>query len=177
MQEERNRALWHAMEIEDVLGRLEASKEGMTSEEARLRLEEAGPNSLEVEEETGPLRLLFRQVQNPLIYLLAGAAVLSLLVDHQVDAAVIAGVIVLNTLLGFMQEWRAEGALVALRKMASPHAKVLRDGGTEDIDAAEVVPGDILILETGDRVAAGARVLLSEDLHVDESALDRKSVV
>ncbi|WP_028321637.1 cation-translocating P-type ATPase [Desulfatiglans anilini] len=176
MQEERNRALWHAMEIEDVLGRLEASKEGMTSEEARLRLEEAGPNSLEVEEETGPLRLLFRQVQNPLIYLLAGAAVLSLLVDHQVDAAVIAGVIVLNTLLGFMQEWRAEGALAALRKMASPHAKVLRDGGTEDIDAAEVVPGDILILETGDRVAAGARVLLSEDLHVDESALTGESV-
>jgi len=167
---------WHALEAKEVIERLDASEEGLKSDEAKRRLEEVGPNSLEVEEGVGPFRLLLRQVNNPLIYLLAGAAVLSLLVDHEVDAAVIAGVIVLNTLLGFIQEWRAEGALAALRKMASPHARVLRDGSKQDIDAADVVPGDMLILETGDRVAAGARVIWSEDLQVDESALTGESV-
>lgn len=167
---------WHAVDVKEVLRRLDVSEEGLTGDEAKRRLEEVGPNSLEVEEGVSPLRLLFRQVHNPLIYLLTGAAVLSLFVDHAVDAAVIAGVIVLNTLLGFIQEWRAEGALAALRRMASPHARVLRDGKPLDIDAAEVVPGDILILETGDRVAAGARILLSEDVQVDESALTGESV-
>jgi Ca2+-transporting ATPase len=167
---------WHAVDVKEVLKRLEVSEEGLTGDEAKRRLEEVGPNSLEVEEGISPLRLLLRQVHNPLIYLLTGAAVLSLFVDHEVDAAVIAGVIVLNTLLGFIQEWRAEGALAALRRMASPHARVLRDGKPLDIDAAEVVPGDILILESGDRVAAGARILLSEDVQVDESALTGESV-
>jgi Ca2+-transporting ATPase len=167
---------WHALEAKEVFKLLETSEEGLTSKEAKRRLEEVGPNSLEVEEGVGPLRLLLRQVHNPLIYLLAGAAVLSLLVDHEVDAAVIAGVIILNTLLGFIQEWRAEGALAALRRMASPHARGLRDGGKQDLEAVDVVPGDILILETGDRVAAGARVIWSEDLQVDESALTGESV-
>jgi len=167
---------WHAIDVQEVLKRLEVSEDGLIGDQARQRLEETGPNSLEVEEGVGPLRLLLRQVHNPLIYLLAGAAVLSLLVGHEVDAAVIAGVIVLNSLLGFIQEWRAEGALSALRRMASPHARVLRDGKPRDIDVAEVVPGDILILETGDRVAAGARLIRAEELQVDESALTGESV-
>ena len=167
---------WHAMDAQEVLKRLDASEEGLSEAQARERLEETGPNALQVEEGTGPFRLLLGQVHNPLIYLLAGAAVLSLLVDHAVDAAVIGGVIVLNTLLGFVQEWRAEGALAALRRMASPHARVVRDGSPKDIDASGVVPGDILILETGDRVAAGARLIWAEELQVDESALTGESV-
>ena len=167
---------WHAIEAQEVLKRLDVSEEGLTSDEAARRLEEVGPNSLEVEESTGPLRLLLRQVRNPLIYLLAGAAILSLFIGHAIDAAVITGVIILNTLLGFIQEWRAEGALAALRRMASPHARVLRDGSPKEIDAAMVVPGDILILETGDRVAADARLLSAEELQVDESAFTGESV-
>jgi P-type Ca2+ transporter type 2C len=167
---------WHAMEAEEALKHLDVSEDGLSDARAKERLEEAGPNTLEVEEGVGPLRLLLRQVHNPLIYLLAGAAVLSLMVGHEVDAVVIAGVIVLNSLLGFVQEWRAEGALAALRRMASPRANVLREGKPADVDAVEVVPGDILILETGDRVAAGARVIRSEDLQVDESALTGESV-
>jgi len=167
---------WHASDAHETLKRLDVSEDGLSQTQAGERLEKAGPNTLEVEEGSGPLTLLLRQVNNPLIYLLAGAAVLSLLVGHKVDAAVIAGVIVLNSLLGFIQEWRAEGAIAALRRMASPHARVLRDGGKQDIEAADVVPGDILILETGDRVAAGARVIWSEDLQVDESALTGESV-
>jgi len=167
---------WQAIDVQEVLKRLEVSEEGLTSEEAARRLEEVGPNTLEVEESAGPLRLLLRQVRNPLIYLLAGAAALSLFIGHVIDAAVITGVIVLNTVLGFIQEWRAEGALAALRRLASPHARVLRDGSPKEIDAAEVVPGDILILESGDRVAADARLLSAEELQVDESAFTGESV-
>lgn len=166
---------WHAIEADEVLKRIESTNEGLSGDEAKRRLEKTGPNSLEVEEGVSPLRLLLRQVHNPLIYLLAGAAVLSLVVGHRVDAAVIAGVIILNSLLGFFQEWRAEGALEALREMAAPHARVLRAGMRTDIEADEVVPGDILVLETGDRVAADARLISCDDLRLDESALTGES--
>ena len=167
---------WHSIDAEEALKLQGVSEEGLTSAQAKERLAETGPNSLEVEEGAGPLMMLISQVNNPLIYLLAGAAALSLFVGHAIDAAVIAGVIVLNTLLGFFQEWRAEGAIDALRRMTSPHARVIRDGSTKEIDASEVVPGDILILETGNRVAATARVTWSEELEVDESALTGESL-
>lgn len=167
---------WHAMDPQEVLRRLDVSEEGLSEAEARKRLEETGPNTLAVEEGIGPFRLFLRQVHNPLIYLLAAAATLSLFVDHAVDAAVIMGVIALNSLLGFVQEWRAEGALAALRRMASPHARVVREGSTKYIDASEVLPGDILILETGGRVAADARLVWAEELQIDESALTGESV-
>jgi Ca2+-transporting ATPase len=167
---------WHAIEADEALRRMNSSRDGLSGEESKRRLAEAGPNSLEAEEGVNSLRLLARQVHNPLIYLLAGAAVLSLFIGHGVDAAVIAGVIVLNTLLGFFQEWRAEGALAALRQMAALHARVLRNGQPAEIDASNVVPGDALLLETGDRVAADARLLSGDDLQVDESALTGESL-
>jgi P-type Ca2+ transporter type 2C len=167
---------WHALDAQETLKRLEVSEDGLSDAQARQRLEETGPNSLEAEEGIGPLRMLIRQVHNPLIYLLAGASVLSVVVGHEIDAAVIAGVIVLNSLLGFIQEWRSEGALNALRRMASLHATVLREGKPLEIEAKDVVPGDVLILEIGDRVAAGGRVLWTEDLQVDESALTGESL-
>jgi len=176
MGDEKQKMHWHAMGSDEILGHLGSSKDGLGHEAARQRLEETGPNLIEVDEGVSPLRLLVRQIHNPLIYLLAGAALLSLLVGHTVDAAVVAGVIILNSLLGFIQEWRAEGALDALHKLAAPHARVLRDGEPLDIEATEVVPGDILLLETGDRVPAGARLLSADDLHVDESALTGESV-
>jgi len=168
-------APWHAMASDEVTGKLGSSKDGLGEGQARERLAKIGSNSLETGEDVSPLRLLARQFHNPLIYLLIGAAVLSFLVDHRVDAAVIAGVIILNSLLGFIQEWRAEGALEALREMAAPHARVLREGKTAEIDADRVVPGDVLMLETGDRVAADARLLSGDNLRVDESALTGES--
>ncbi|MBN1103126.1 MAG: HAD-IC family P-type ATPase [Deltaproteobacteria bacterium] len=167
---------WHAMDAEDVLRRLEVDMDGLRASQAGQRLRETGPNVLDTEESTGPMALLFRQIHNPLIYLLAGAAVLSLLVGHHVDAVVITGVILLNSLLGFVQEWRAEGALNALRDMAAPHARVMREGNPLEIEASDVVPGDVLLLETGDRVPAGGRLLSADDLQVDESALTGESV-
>jgi Ca2+-transporting ATPase len=168
---------WHSIDTEEALKILGVSEDsGLSGAEAAKRLAEVGPNSLEVEETSGPLVMMLRQFQNPLIYLLAFAAALSVFVGHAVDAVVIAGVIVLKSLLGFFQEWRAEGALAALRRMSSPHARVLREGTPQEIDASEVVPGDILILETGNRVAATARITWSEELEVDESALTGESV-
>lgn len=166
---------WHAMETEAAIGRLESSAEGLSAEDAAQRFETVGPNTLEAEESVSPAKLLIRQVHNPLIYLLIGAAVLSLAVGKFIDAGVIAGVIVFNSLLGFFQEWRAEGALAALRRMASLHAKVLRDGNPIEVEASDVVPGDVLLLETGDRVSADARLLAAEELQVDESALTGES--
>ncbi|MFO7956655.1 MAG: HAD-IC family P-type ATPase [Candidatus Brocadiia bacterium] len=166
---------WHALETEEALSRVESSPDGLSPEEAQRRLEEHGGNELTGQEGISPFRLLLRQVHNPLIYLLFGAAVVSVTAGHLVDAGVIMGVVVLNTLLGFVQEWRAEGALAALREMSAPRAQVLRGGATETVDARTIVPGDVLVLETGDRVAADARMLQAEDLHVDESALTGES--
>ena len=166
---------WHALELDAVLERLRADKQGLSGDEAGRRLEESGYNRLEGEEDRSRLRLLARQIHNPLIYLLLAAALLSLFAGKMIDAGVVVGVVVLNTILGFMQEWRAEGALAALRKMSAPHARVLRDGDEQDIEAHAVVPGDVLVLETGDRVAADARVLSAHDLRADESALTGES--
>ena len=166
---------WHAMELSEAVTRLETAEGGLSMDQANQRLQRAGPNALEAERGSSPLVLLARQVHNPLIYLLIGAAVLSLFVGHRIDAAVIAGVVVLNALLGFIQEWRAEGALQALQEMAAPHARVLRGGEVHKIEAHDVVPGDVLVLETGDRVAADARLLAGDDLQVDESALTGES--
>ncbi len=166
---------WHTLKVSDVFSSLKTSEEGLSENEAKERLNMIGQNSIDSEEGISPFRLIIRQINNPLIYLLIGAAVFSYFIGHNIDAAVIIGVIVLNTILGFTQEWRAEGALAALSRMAASHARVLRDGSPKNISALEVVPGDILILETGNRVAADARLIWSEELQVDESTLTGES--
>lgn len=166
---------WHAMDTAAVFEQLGSSEQGLSQDESATRLVELGENLLQAEKTAGPLQLLLHQLHNPLIYLLIAAAALSLVAGKTVDAVVIAGVIALNTMLGFVQEWRAEGALAALRRMAAPHARVLRDGAVVDVEAQDVVPGDIVVLETGDRVPADARLLSQSDLRTDESALTGES--
>jgi P-type Ca2+ transporter type 2C len=166
---------WHAQSVDKALERIESSRGGLTREQAESRLQDAGPNTLQTEEGTAPWRLLFRQLHNPLIYLLLAAAAISLAAGKAIDAGVIVGVVALNTILGFVQEWRAEGALAALRDMAAPRARVLRDDREQEIESHRVVPGDILLLETGDRVAADARLVSGDDLRIDESALTGES--
>ncbi len=166
---------WHTINTEEILRRTESSDRGLSQEQARQRWETVGPNELKAEAVAGPWRLIAHQINNPLIYLLMGAAALSLIAGKSLDAAVIVGVILLNTALGFVQEWRAEGALAALRRMAAPHARLLRAGETVKVDAHDVVPGDILFLETGDRIPADARLLSLRELRVDESALTGES--
>jgi Ca2+-transporting ATPase len=166
---------WHAISEEEVLEKLQTNREGLRGTEARNRLERFGRNVLETGEGAGVSALILKQVKNPLIYLLAAAAAISFLTAHYIDAAVIMTVVILNTIIGTIQEWRAEEALEALHRMAAPTAGVIRDGEKRKIKAEEVVPGDILDVESGDSVAADARLLESEELQVNESALTGES--
>ena len=166
---------WHALEIDETIELLGSSRSGISEQSAHERRERYGANVLEEQEGVSPLKLILKQLKSPLIYLLAGAAVVSVIPGHYADAAVIGAVILLNTILGFFQEYRAERALESLRKMASPNARVLREENVRVVEAADVVPGDVLVLETGDRIAADARIIASDDLEVDESALTGES--
>jgi Ca2+-transporting ATPase len=166
---------WHATSLPELYAKLQSGSEGLGRAEAENRLSRLGPNALRIAKAPGPLKLLLRQLASPLILMLIAAACISLVGQHFVDAIVIGAVVVLNSVIGVTQEWRAEKALDALRQLSAPHARVLRDGAKITVKASEVVPGDILLLETGDRVAADVRLIASRDLAVDESSLTGES--
>lgn len=166
---------WHSGTHEDILARLQTRPEGLSPAEAQARLLQHGPNELESVPGPSLGALVLKQFRSPLIYMLLAAAVVSLVGESVVDAVVILAVVVLNTIVGVWQEWRAEQALEALRRLSAPLARVIRHGEAMVVAAREVVPGDILLLEAGDRVAADARVLEAHDLHIDESALTGES--
>jgi Ca2+-transporting ATPase len=136
-----------------------APPDGLSAAEARRRLAEAGANEIQRAQRTSRWRLLARQLASPLIWLLLGAAVVSGFLGEVADAVAIATIIVLNALVGFFQEGRAENALLALRSLTAPRATVIRDGHRVEIAAATIVPGDRLVLEAGDIVAADARLI------------------
>ncbi len=168
---------WHAEPAGAVAARLGTDPgAGLGAAEAARRLGLYGPNRLPEERGPGLLRRLGRQFANPLVGFLLVAAVLSLLFEHPVDAAVILAVVLLNAGIGFVQEGRAERALAAIRQMMDPEAVVVRDGRRMTIPAAEVVPGDLVLLEAGDRVPADLRLLSARALVIDESMLTGESV-
>jgi P-type Ca2+ transporter type 2C len=165
----------HDADPDECLRRSESRRSGLTEDEAEARLERVGKNALREDEGASILVLLLRQLQSPLIYLLAGAAAVSVIPGHYTDAIVILAVIVINTALGFFQEYKAEEALSSLKRLAAPRARVKREDDVKVIEAAFVVPGDIIVLETGDRVPADARLIDVHDLRVDESMLTGES--
>lgn len=170
---------WWQMETKEAARRLETDeKQGLTSQMAAERLAQKGRN--ELAETDGKKSLFWRflaQFDDFMILLLLGAAVVSVVISRLsgendvLDAVMILGIVVLNAVLGLFQESKAEKALEALKKMAAPHARVIRDGIVREISAAEVVPGDLLLLETGDAVCADGRVVESRSLKTEESAL------
>lgn len=166
---------WHATSIHDTFDMLDSAEHGLGKDDRRQRQEKYGQNLLEQEEGHSKWDLILKQLSSPLIYILIIAAVVSLLIQHYVDAAVIMGVVAINMVIGLIQEWRAEQALEALNELTQPHAVILVDGEQQEIPAEKVVPGDVLILETGDRVAADARIIEADDLELDESALTGES--
>ncbi len=172
----REEAAWHALTAEDTLAQLEADAEGgLSEEEAERRLAEYGPNRLEESEGRPWWQTLLDQFRSPLIYILLIAAVVTLLLEEYVDAGVIAAVLVLNAAIGFYQERQAEQAVQALMDLVSPTATVLRDGVEQEVDAERVVPGDVVLLESGGKVPADARLLRASSLQVDESLLTGES--
>lgn len=166
---------WHASPAEEALAAFESSTDGLTVAEAATRLGAAGPNRLPQAPRRGPLARFLLQFHNLLIYVLIAAAAVSLLLDHAVDAAVIAGVVLVNAVIGFVQEGRAEQALNAIRGMIDPRATVIRDGHRTTIPADAVVPGDIVFIESGDRVPADLRLLRCRSLRIEEAALTGES--
>jgi Ca2+-transporting ATPase len=167
---------WHALDAAEVAERLGCDPAaGLSEAEAAARRARHGPNELRV---FAPVRwhhLLGRQLASPLVAILAAAAALSIAVGAATDAAVIAAILAANALLGFAQEWRAERALAALRHLLAPTASVVRAGARRRIDARELVPGDLVSLEAGDRVPADLRLLEARALRADESALTGES--
>lgn len=163
--------------VEEVLRALESSaREGLGSEEAKRRLEEFGPNVLDRAPGEGVWKILWRQVNTPLIWVLLASSVLALILGETVDAFVVLAVVVLNTIIGFVQEYRAGKEIEALVELVPRRATVLRDGGRVPVSAEDLVPGDLVLLQSGDQVPADARVVSSKNLQVDESALTGESV-
>ncbi len=169
--------LWHTRETTDALAALQSdAQQGLSAEEARRRLREHGPNSLPSPPRRGPLLRLALQFHNPLIYVLLAAGLVTLLLRDFVDTAVIVGVVLINAVIGFVQEGKAEQALAAVRAMLASRATVLRDGVYAECDASDLAPGDLVLLESGGRVPADLRLLQVKNLRIDESALTGESV-
>jgi magnesium-transporting ATPase (P-type) len=164
-----------ALEIDELLAALATGRNGLSAEDARERLDRHGPNQLEETSGRRALTIVVDQFKSPLIYILLFAGALTILLEEYIDAGVIGLVLVINAIVGFSQEYRAEQSMAALRQLARARAMALRDGQERDIDAAELVPGDVILLETGDRVPADSRVLSAAALEVDESLLTGES--
>ncbi len=167
---------WHALHSDEALDHLEVDRDtGLTSEEAGRRLAEQGPNELGRDEPRTNLDIVLSQFKSPLIYILLVAFVVTLLIDEYTDAAVIAAVLVINAIIGFIQERKADRSVHALMQMAAPRSEVVRDGREQEIDAIELVPGDLVLLTSGTRVPADLRLVRTTALEVDESLLTGES--
>ncbi len=165
-----------ASTVEAVVAALDTSADGLSSDEAARRLAEQGPNRLPEPPRAGPLRRFLRQFHSVLIYALLAAALIAALIGHGVDAGVILAVVLVNAAIGFIQEGRAERALDALASMLEPEAAVLRGGRRQTVPATDLVRGDVVVLEAGDRVPADLRLLQARELRADESILTGESV-
>ena len=163
------------METNEAVRVLDAKMDGLSSEEAQKRLQEFGPNELKKEKGKSPVKLFLEQFTDILIIILLIATALSIAIGEVYDAVVIIAIVIACAVLGFTQEYRAEKALEALKKMTAPTALVLRDGKEVEIQTRDVVPGDILLLHTGDKVSADARLIDASNMKTDEAPLTGES--
>ncbi len=164
------------MEAEKVAEVLKTSPQGLSSEEARKRLREYGPNELVEKKKKRPIEMFLDQFRDFMILVLIGAAVISGLIGEVTDTIAIIVIVVLNAIIGFVQEYRAEKAMAALKEMAAPTATVIRDGVPANISASELIPGDVVILEAGRVVPADMRLIEVAQIKVEEAALTGESV-
>jgi magnesium-transporting ATPase (P-type) len=167
---------FHALPGEAAIAALESGAEGLDEAEAALRLTRYGPNALPEPPRVHPLLQFLAQFNNALIYFLLASAVAALFLDHTIDALVILLVVLINAIIGFIQEGRAENTLNGIRKLVSAQAVVMRPAGRAAVDVAALVPGDIVLLEPGDRVPADLRLLRARGLAVEEATLTGESV-
>ncbi|MFZ2070588.1 MAG: HAD-IC family P-type ATPase [Halobacteriota archaeon] len=166
---------WYQLSVEQVFDTLKTSSEGLTSNESKARLEQYGYNELKFKKR-GPLIRFLMQFHSSLIYVLLFAALVTIILDLWMDATVILAVVLANTIIGFIQEGKAETAAEALKKLMTPKCTVLRDGNQTDIPAREAVPGDVVLLDEGDKVPADLRLFYTKNMSADEAALTGESV-
>ena len=162
---------WHAQPAGDVLVALKTGPDGLSAEEAEARKKRFGPNRLAAAPKRSEFLRFLSQFNNLLIYVLLAAAALATIIGHTVDAVVVLAVVLLNAIIGYVQEGRAERALEAIRGMIDPRATVIREGRRTTIAAEDIVPGDLVLLEPGDRVPADLRLIRTRNLRLDEAAL------
>jgi Ca2+-transporting ATPase len=167
---------WHGLSKHEVFQQLDADEKGLSSEQAARRLAEYGPNVLEHVSKDGPLTILWRQINNPLIWVLLGSSALAVALGKVTDGLVVLTVVVLNSIIGFVQEYRAGKAIEALRGMVPDFANVLRDGHVAVTPVAELVPGDVVMLASGDKIPADVRLIAVKNLRVEEATLTGESV-
>lgn len=167
---------WHNFGPDDALKELKSSHSGLSASEAESRSQEHGPNELERKKRPPTVLLFLHQFQSPLVYILLAGAIIEFVLAKYLDASVILAVLLLMATIGFVQEGRAERAMEALMEMAAPKTKVRRGGKVKEIKAGEVVPGDILVLESGDKVSADARLIEVANLSVNEASLTGESM-
>ncbi len=167
---------WHIKSAKAVLVLLDTTTDGLSRDGVTDRLAKFGSNRLPEARTRGPLIRFFYQFHNVLIYVLIAASAITAMLGHWVDASVILGVVLINAAIGFVQEGKAENALRAIRQMLSPNAMVMRDGRQMSIQAEELVPGDIVLLQPGDKVPADLRLLRVKGLQIQEAALTGESV-
>ena len=167
---------WHALPATDVLSRQDSSPTGLTDEQALERLAQFGPNRLEPPKRRGPVLRFLAHFHDVLIYVLLGAAVMTAFLEHWVDTQVIIAVVLINAVIGFVQEGKAEKALEAIRTMLAPKAAVVREGHRKAIPGDELVPGDVVLLEAGERVPADVRLIDAKNLKSEEAMLTGESV-
>src|SRR5215471_8627428 len=168
---------WHAISADEAAKRLatDAGK-GLDAADARNRLQNYGPNRLPEGKKRGPFMRFLAQFNNILVYVLLGAGFIKLMLNLWVDAGIIFAVVILNALLGFIQEGKAEKALDSIRNMLSAEARVVRGGETRMLPADQLVPGDVAILESGDKIPADLRLVDAKNLRTEEAALTGESV-
>ena len=167
---------WHTQTIEDLTRELGTDLEkGLSQEEAARRLEQYGPNELIERGVTSPWKILWEQLTGIMVIILIISAVISFALGEYTDAIVILIIVALNSVLGFTQEYRAEKAMAALKKMSTPRVRVRRGGRTQEIPAQELVPGDVILLEAGNVLPADCRLVESVNLRIQEAVLTGES--
>ena len=166
---------WHTLTVEATFARLNSTRDGLSSEEAAVRLEQFGPNELQASARVSPWAILLEQFKNVLIIILLVATALSAFLGHGVEAIAITVIVLFAVILGFLQEYRAERAIEALRELAAPAATVMRNGRERDVSARDLVPGDVIVLATGDKVPADVRLIEAVNLQTNEAALTGES--
>lgn len=167
---------WHSTDTEDIIDRLKTSSEkGLTNQEAETRLQEFGKNVLPEGKKRSSLMLFLSQFNNILIFLLFAAAVITALMNHWIDTFVILAVVIINSVIGFIQEGKAEKAIDSIKKMMSLEAVVIREEHRKKINAEELVPGDLILLNSGDKIPADVRLLSAKNFRSEESVLTGES--